>query len=109
MIRSAIALIFTAVIVFGAVADEPRERNSLDENWRFTKGDPNGDSTGLIYDVRPEVKDKRDDKAVDAEPTEAEKIAATNKFLLKPWILPAGNPFIKNPAKHHVCPSFTTA
>jgi len=82
----------------------PRERISINDNWRFTKGDPNGDSTGLIYDVRPEVKDKKDDKAADSEPTEAEKIAATNKFVLKPWILPTGNAFIKDLAKRHVRP-----
>ena len=104
MTRFAIALIFTAVMVFGALADDPRERIFINDNWRFTMGDPNGDSTGLIYDVRPQVKDKKDDKAADAEPTEAEKIAATNKFVLKPWVLPTGNQFIGDPARRHVRP-----
>jgi beta-galactosidase len=82
----------------------PRERISINDGWRFQKGDPDGNSTGLIYDIRPEVKDKKDDKAADAEPTEAEKIAATNKAVLKPWILPTGNPFIKDAARRFVRP-----
>jgi beta-galactosidase len=91
------------------MAVAPRERISINDNWRFTKGDQNGDSTGLIYDVRPEVKDKKDDKAADAEPTAAEKIVATNRVVLKPWILPTGNAFIKDPAKRHARPAANTA
>jgi beta-galactosidase len=87
-----------------AAADSPRERLSINDNWRFTKGDPNGDSSGLIYDVRPDVKDRKDDKAADAEPTAAEKAAATNRPALKPWILPTANRFISDPAKRHVRP-----
>ena len=86
-------------------ADSPRERVSLDQGWRFAKGDPNGDSTGLIYDLRPAVKDARDDHPADAEPTEAEKIAVTNRVVLKPWILPTANGFIKDPAKRHARPA----
>jgi beta-galactosidase len=87
----------------------PRERISINDHWRFTKGDPNGNSIGLIYDVRPEVKDKKDDKAADAEPTEAEKIAATNRAVLKPWILPTANAFIKDPSKRHARPGANAA
>ncbi|TAK94706.1 MAG: beta-galactosidase, partial [Verrucomicrobia bacterium] len=109
MIRFALALLFVASIAPGSAADAPRERISINDNWRFTKGDPNGDSTGLIYDVRPEVKDRKDDKAADSEPTEAEKVAATNRVVLKPWILPTGITFIKDPAKRHVRPEANAA
>jgi beta-galactosidase len=85
-------------------ADSPRERISINDNWRFTRGDPNGDASGLLYDVRPEVKGQKDDKAADAEPTVAETIAATNRAVLKPWILPAANAFIKDPANRHARP-----
>ena len=88
----------------GIASDSPRERIPINNNWRFIQGDPGGDSTGLIYDVRPDVRDRRDDRAADSEPTEAEKIAATNKAVLKPWILPTANTFIKDPARHHVRP-----
>ena len=105
--RLAVVLVVLGqVTLFGSLPPPaaPRERISLNDDWRYTKGDPNGDSTGLIYDVRPEVKDKKDDKAADAQPTEAEKIAATNRVVLKPWILPTGNPFIKDPANRHLRP-----
>jgi beta-galactosidase len=84
-------------------ADSSRERVSLNDNWRFTRGDPSGDSTGLIYDVRPVVKDEKDDKVADAEPTGAEKLAASQS-VLKPWVLPTGNRFIKDPARRHARP-----
>ncbi|HXI71532.1 MAG TPA: beta-galactosidase GalB [Verrucomicrobiae bacterium] len=105
------ALILGQELLSGALPIQatPRERISINDHWRFTKGDPNGDSTGLIYDVRPEVKDKKDDKAADTEPTEAEKIAATNRFVLKRWILPTGNAFIKDPAMRHACPDANAA
>ena len=81
-----------------------RERYPINRGWRFQQGDPNGDSTGLIYDVRPEVRDRRDDRPADAMPTEAEKVEATNHAVLKPWILPTGNDFIKDPARRHARP-----
>lgn len=102
---SALATLFALVAAITTAANTPRERISINENWRFTKGDPNGDPTGLIYDVRPEVKDKKDDKAADSEPTAAEKIAATNRVVLKPWILPTANAFIADPAKRHTRPA----
>ena len=30
----------------------PRERISIDDNWRFTKGDPTNNAVSLLYDVR---------------------------------------------------------
>ncbi|HEX5221302.1 MAG TPA: beta-galactosidase GalB [Verrucomicrobiae bacterium] len=84
-------------------ADSPRERTLINDNWRFSKGDATTDPR-LLYDVRPDVSDRRDDRAADAEPTAAEKIAATNRSVLKPWILPTGSAFIQDAAKRHVRP-----
>jgi beta-galactosidase len=65
------------------------ERISLDDGWRFTRGDPDGNVAGIIYDVRPgELPD------AEGEP-----------LVLKPWILPTGNDFISDPAHRHVRPS----
>ncbi len=83
---------------------QPRERISLNADWRFHQGDPNGDSTSLIYDVRPEARDVRDDKEADTKPTEAEHVEKTEKTL-KPWILPTGNDFVKDPTERHARPS----
>ncbi|MGC4074540.1 MAG: beta-galactosidase GalB [Nibricoccus sp.] len=86
------------------MADSPRERLSINDGWHFQKGDPAGNTTPLLYDVRPEVKNARDDKAADSKPEEAARTAATKQAVLKPWILPTGNAFIKDPAKRHVRP-----
>ncbi|MEO5714478.1 MAG: beta-galactosidase GalB [Luteolibacter sp.] len=98
-------IVFTACLIGAGFAASPRERISINNGWRFHMGDPDGKSEGLIYDVRPQVKDEKDDKAADTMPTEAEKTAAAAKPVLKPWILPTGNDFIKDPAKHHVRPA----
>lgn len=65
-------------------------------------GDPN--SSALMYDVRPEVVDRNDVVPADAMPTEAVEVKAA-ETVLKPWILPTGNPFIKNPGRRHVRPA----
>jgi beta-galactosidase len=80
-----------------------RERVSINKNWRFYKYYSEERADDLIYDVRPEVKDRKDDKPADSKPTEAEDVEAT-QVVLKPWILPTGNDFIKDPAKRHVRP-----
>jgi len=85
------------------ISTNPRQRISINENWRFYKYDSITEADKLIYDVRPEVKDHRDDKPDDTRPTEAENIAASQK-VLKPWIMPTGNDFIKDPTKRHVRP-----
>jgi len=105
MTRISIAFLILVTIVSSVTAESPRERLSLNHGWRFIKGDPTCAIARLVYDLRPEVRDRRDDKAADAEPTAAEKIAATNRAGLKPWILPSGNSFIKDPAKRHVRPA----
>jgi len=80
-----------------------RKSISINEGWRFYKYDSIAKADDLIYDVRPEVKDLKDDRPADAKPTEAENVEAI-RMMLKPWILPTGNDFIKDPAKHYVRP-----
>lgn len=82
-----------------------RERISIHTGWRFKRGDPDGTTEDLLYDVRPEVKDRADGGPADAEPTAAEVLSSSATPLLKPWILPTGNPFIKDPAQRHARPS----
>jgi len=84
-------------------AESPRERISINEDWRFHKYDAEEKADGLIYDVRPQVKDADKVVIADEMPTEAVEIEVT-QVVLKPWILPTGNDFIKDPAKRHVRP-----
>ncbi len=73
-----------------------RDRVLLDEGWRFYKYVSAENADDLIYDVRPEVTDGQDGKPADAMPTEAVDVQ-TAQAVLKPWILPTANDFIKNP------------
>lgn len=83
--------------------DEPRERISLNSQWRFMKYGPGMEIDSLIYDIRPEDEAFQDNKDADSRPTEALDLEA-DRFILKPWILPSGNAFIKDSSKHHVRP-----
>ncbi len=82
---------------------KPRERISINDGWKFYKYSATAKPDSLIYDVRPEVNENIDTRAADARPTEAVKIKAS-QAVLKPWILPTGNSFIKNPSKHYKRP-----
>jgi beta-galactosidase len=85
------------------VAASPRERLSLNANWRFQKGDPEGkESKALLYDVRPELRARSERPAEFTEA--AEKLGPASHPVLKPYILPTGNAFIKDPARRFVRP-----
>lgn len=81
-----------------------RERISINAGWKFYKYTSADKADNLIYDVRPAVTDNNDSKDADSKPTEAVKAEATQQ-VLKPWILPSGNAFIKDPAKRHIRPA----
>lgn len=105
---SIVSLLLAGALLEGPTyaQSSPRERVLIDDNWRFTKGDPPGlDSASLLYDVRP-VSRGDDQHARAAEATaDAAKLGAATHPVLKPWILPTGNPFIKDPAKRFARPA----
>jgi beta-galactosidase len=80
-----------------------RERISINEDWLFYKYEQAASEDALIYDIRPDVKDNQDDRPADTEPTEQADVEAA-QMVLKPWISPTGNDFIKDPAKRYVRP-----
>ena len=80
-----------------------RQRISINEGWRFFKYDSISQADNLIYDVRPEALGNKDYKVADARPTEAAEVKTTRE-VLKLWILPSGNDFIKDPKKRHLHP-----
>lgn len=81
-----------------------REYILFNDDWRFYKYDSMAAADSLIYDVRPEIGESQDDKPADAKPTEAANVEAT-QMVLKPWIMPTGNDFVKNPSKRFVRPT----
>jgi len=86
--------------VAGKQTSVVRERLSINDDWTFFKYASAEQADSLIYDVRPVVTDKKDDKAADSKPTEAVRVD-TKRFVLKSWILPTGNDFIKDPTKRY--------
>ena len=80
-----------------------RQHISINEGWRFYKYNSRSKSDSLIYDVRPEIKETQDYKIADARPTEGENISS-KQLVLKPWILPTGNDFIKDTSKRYIRP-----
>ena len=102
--RMAVALVLTSSLGPLAATSSARERLSLNAGWRFQKGDPPGNTVGLLYDVRPELRDPRDDRPADAKPEAAAGVVAAAQAVLKPWILPTGNRFVRDPARRFVRP-----
>lgn len=86
-------------------AASPRQRVSINSGWRFRLGDPPGMTARLDYDVRPAVDESGDGKAADTRPEDAQKLESGGLSVLKPWILPTGNAFIRDPAKRHTRPA----
>ena len=85
-------------------ADAPRERISLNADWRFQKGDPpQTDSANLLYDIRPDPRARPQERPAEFSEAAA-KLAAATHPVLKQSILPTGNRFLKDPAHWYVRP-----
>lgn len=80
-----------------------REHISINNGWKFFKYPENASTDSLLYDVRPAF-ENRDDRPADARPTDAVTVKADAK-VLKPWIMPSGNAFIKDPSKRYKRPA----
>lgn len=97
-----------SVSLFFASCEKPqdssnRERVSINNDWSFYKYKDPSKSDHLIYDIRPEISNSNEIKEADSKPTEAVKVEITQD-VLKPWILPSANYFIKDAAKKHLRP-----
>ena len=87
----------------------PRERILINDNWRFTKGDPTNNAVSLLYDVRQQKTVRRLAEA-EADGNSSSNAAAagapTNspQAVIKQWILPTGNNFIKDASRKFMRP-----
>ncbi|MFN3852260.1 MAG: beta-galactosidase GalB [Spirosomataceae bacterium] len=79
-----------------------RERIKLNEGWKFMRYSSEPDK--LMYDIRPEIGEVNDSKVADSRPTDAVLIDSKEN-VLKKWILPTANPFIKDPNKKYIRPA----
>jgi beta-galactosidase len=82
----------------------PRERISINDNWRFTKGDPLDCTVSLLYDARPQPERRGGaEKEPDANAVTNDRTASPPAGI-KRWILPTGNDFIKDASRKFVRP-----
>ncbi|MGD0251632.1 MAG: beta-galactosidase GalB [Verrucomicrobiota bacterium] len=96
--------LFAASAGFVVASDSPRERISINENWQFTKVDPPGNKVSLLYDVKPQ-QERHGESTVGAETNAATNEPTTRPpVVIKPWILPTSNDFIKDPSRKFVRP-----
>jgi beta-galactosidase len=84
-----------------AQVNSSRQRISINEGWKFYRYTSEPDK--LIYDIRPEVTDRNDNIVADSKPTESVAVNSS-EGVLKKWILPTANDFIKDPSKKHIRP-----
>lgn len=82
---------------------ELRQKISLNEGWRFFKYDSLSQADSLRYDIRPEIADQQETKPADAKPTEAVLVSGQHN-VLKAWILPSANAYIKDSAQQYIRP-----
>ena len=79
-----------------------RERICINEGWRFMRY--TGEPDSLMYDIRPGVSRRNDNKVADTRASES-AMAMASEGALKKWILPSANDFINDPAKWHRRPA----
>jgi beta-galactosidase len=88
----------------------PRERVSINANWRFTKNDPTNNTVSLLYDVRRRQTVRRiaeaeaDGNSTANEPASALESTNAPDAVIKQWILPTGDDFIKDPVRRYARP-----
>ena len=80
-----------------------RERILINKGWKFFKYEQGAVTDPLIYDIRPVDHTNIDKIAADDRPTEAVKLKGSDQ-VLKPYIMPSGNDFIKDASKRYARP-----
>jgi beta-galactosidase len=93
-----VSCILGQLLVSGFAAGQAprRERISINDNWRFIKGDPPGNTVSLLYDVQLQ-RGRGADAASKADTNEPASV-------IKQWILPTGNDFIKDATRKFTRP-----
>jgi beta-galactosidase len=114
-LKGSLGLALTVLVLAGnsswnvaRAGTSPRDRISLDDDWRFAKGDPTNCAVSLLYDTRRAQTVRRFAAEADGNSTLNEAVAtneSTNTAaVIKQWILPTGNEFIKDPSHRFVRP-----
>jgi beta-galactosidase len=105
--RRTVALLMLGVSFATVLTSTPawaqRVRSSINDGWKFHRGDPPGAAADLRYEVLPELKLRPDGADFDAGVMD-DSDTAVRKGILRPYILPSGNAFIRDPARRHQRP-----
>lgn len=105
--NTVIAILLFLIVGFSVytqpISENVRERLSLNHEWKFFRYNSFEEADNLIYDVRPEIEKFDSDRPADSKPTGSEVLQSDEK-ILKYWILPTGNDFIKDSTKHYKRP-----
>lgn len=109
VIKFSLFLAGLLVLLFACALNEKhvtgaREYISINEGWYFFKYDSVEAADNLIYDIRPDLNETGEYIIADAQPTEAVRVESESE-VLKPWILPTANHFIKDSARHYLRPA----
>src|SRR4029077_7434752 len=111
MVAFLAVMIWLLVSEFAVAQPVARERISINDDWRFTKGDPTNCAVSLLYDVR-EQKTVRRLAEAEADGNASLNVATNSSgstnlppALIKQWILPTGNNFINDAARKFVRPA----
>ncbi|HWC60632.1 MAG TPA: beta-galactosidase, partial [Verrucomicrobiae bacterium] len=111
-VASVAGAVFAAFVLAEVHAASPaqlpaRERISIDDGWRFTKGDPTNNTVSLLYDERKSQSVRRYAQEADGNSTLNQAVTneTTNATaFIKQWILPTGNTFIEEASRRHARP-----
>jgi len=84
---------------------QPRQRISINDGWKFMRYEEAPDK--WMYDQRPVVTNRTENQIADARPMESGASVSSSENILKSWILPSANDFIKDSSSHHQRPTGT--
>jgi beta-galactosidase len=105
------SFLLSQTLLFGSLLAQaaPRERISINHDWRFTKGDPTNNTVSLLYDVRQQKTVRRlaeveADGNSSANASAASESSLSPQAVIKRWILPTGNDFIKDASRRFIRP-----
>jgi len=80
-----------------------RKRISINDDWRFFKYPSREKADSLVYDLFQFMyKSKKDE--IDVAKLAGFKNFNSFQFILKPWVMPTGNEFIKDSSRHYKRP-----
>src|SRR5690349_1562323 len=77
----------------GQVGGGPREKLLIDDNWKFTKDDPQGNTVSLLYGPRPTGRGRGNRGGAATQP-DAAAAPPPPPPGIAPWVMPSMNELV---------------